>query len=128
MIDGARFEDLRGFAREFSSLLTDHRWRGSLDAFDDILCGGFGTLEDGFVLRWLNSDRSRDRLGWPATVAWYEQTLTTCHPSNRPHLSSKLDEARVQRGTTLFDWLVEIIETHGPGGDEAEDNVHLELA
>ena len=27
----------------------------------------------------------------------------------------------------LFDWLVNIIRDHGPGGREADDNVHLEL-
>jgi hypothetical protein len=28
-----------------------------------------------------------------------------------------------KRGTTLFDWIVEIIQVHCPGGSEAEDNV-----
>ena len=27
----------------------------------------------------------------------------------------------------LFDWLVEIIRHHGPGGEQAEDNVRLVL-
>lgn len=30
-------------------------------------------------------------------------------------------------GTTLVDWIVEIIERHGPGGSESEDNVVLRL-
>lgn len=63
LIDGARFTDLAGFAEEFSRLLTDHTWRGNLNAFNDILGGGFGTPERGFVLRWENSDRSRQALG-----------------------------------------------------------------
>ncbi|WIV56056.1 barnase inhibitor [Amycolatopsis nalaikhensis] len=41
-IDGARFADFEGFAREFSRLLDDYRWQGNLDAFNDILGGGFG--------------------------------------------------------------------------------------
>jgi RNAse (barnase) inhibitor barstar len=63
VIDGARFADLDGFAREFSRLLRDYTWRGNLDAFNDILRGGFGTPENGWVLRWLNSERSRNALG-----------------------------------------------------------------
>jgi RNAse (barnase) inhibitor barstar len=63
VVDGANFSDLDGFAREFSRLLRDYTWRGNLDAFHDILRGGFGTPEDGWLLRWLNSDLSRAALG-----------------------------------------------------------------
>jgi RNAse (barnase) inhibitor barstar len=63
VVDGANFSDLDGFAREFSKLLRDYAWRGNLDAFNDILRGGFGTPEDGWLLRWLNSDLSRAALG-----------------------------------------------------------------
>ena len=93
ILDGAMFEDLAGFAEEFSRLLDGHVWHGNLDAFNDILRGGFGTPEAGFVLRWLNSKVSEERLG-----------------------------------AALFQTLLEIIRTHGPGGGEAEDGVDLELA
>jgi RNAse (barnase) inhibitor barstar len=63
VIDGARFSSFEGFAREFSRLLRDHTWRGNLDAFNDILRGGFGTPDGGWVLRWVNSDLSRTALG-----------------------------------------------------------------
>jgi hypothetical protein len=127
IIDGSRFDDLPGFSREFSALLDDYTWTDSLDAFNDILRGGFGTPESGFVLRWLHSDRSRVALGWDATIEWLTRTLQRCHPSNRDHVSERLAQARRREGTTLFDWLVDIIRDHGPGGREPEDNVHLEL-
>lgn len=127
VIDGSRFGDLDGFAREFTKLLVDYTWHGNLDAFNDILRGGFGTPKGGFTLRWLNSQQSRQALGWEATVKWYEQTLTTCHPSHRERLRTELDRARRHEGTTLFDWIIEIIRAHGPGGDESEDHVYLEL-
>ena len=63
VIDGARFSDFDGFAREFSRLLRDYTWRGNLDAFNDLLRGGFGTPEGGWVLRWVNADLSRTALG-----------------------------------------------------------------
>lgn len=92
VINGGAFEDLDGFAQQFTAYLHDHVWHGNLDAFNDILRGGFGTPEGGFVLRWQSSERSKELLG-----------------------------------PVLFGTLVEIIRTHGPGGDEAEDGVELEL-
>jgi hypothetical protein len=92
VIDGASFSDFDGFTREFSRLLSDHTWHGNLNAFNDLLRGGFGTPENGWVLRWRHSESSRAALG-PA----------------------------------LFDQIVGIIRDHGPGGDESEDGVLLEL-
>ncbi len=126
-IDGAQFDDFEGFVARFSGLLDDFDWRGSLDAFNDILRGGCGTPDGGFEFLWLNSQRSREVLGWPATIRWLGDTLARCHASNVPRLTAELQAARRREGTTLFDWIVEIIERHGPGGSEAEDNVVLRL-
>ena len=63
-IDGLEFSTLDEFARLFSSrLLRDYVWHGSLDAFNDILRGGFGTPEQGFVLIWRHHKASRRQLG-----------------------------------------------------------------
>lgn len=126
-IDGGQFDDFDGFAARFSGLLDEFEWRGSLDAFNDILRGGCGTPDGGFEFRWLNSRRSREVLGWRATIRWFEDTLARCHASNVPRLTAELEAARRGEGTTLFDWIVEIIERHGPGGSEAEDNVVMRL-
>jgi RNAse (barnase) inhibitor barstar len=128
VIDGANFSDFDGFAREFSRLLCHYTWRGNLDAFNDLLRGGFGTPEGGWVLKWLNSELSRAALGYEATTQWLEQLLLTCHPSNRSAIEARIDSARRREGPTLFDLIVEIVRDHGPGGDEAEDGVLLELA
>jgi hypothetical protein len=53
--------------------------------------------------------------------------LAECHPLNRDTVSIELAHARNGAGPTVFDWLVEIIREHGPGGEEAEDNVRLIL-
>src|ERR1044072_1866947 len=127
VIDGARFADFDGFAREFSRLLRDHRWRGNLDAFNDVLRGGFGTPENGWVLRWLNSESSRSALGYEATTRQLEGLLLTCHPSHRSGLEARLDSADRGEGRTLLDQIVDIIRGHGPGGDESEGGIRLEL-
>jgi hypothetical protein len=127
VIDGALFSDLDGFAREFSRLLCNYTWRGNLDAFNDLLRGGFGTPANGWVLRWLDSESSRAALGYEATIRRLEQLLLTCHSSNRLAIEAWISSARRGEGPTLFDEIVEIIRDHGPGGSESEDGVVLEL-
>ncbi len=112
VIDGANFSTLEGFAGEVSRvLIPGHRWRGNLDAFNDILHGGFGTPEEGFVLVWRNSELSRERLGYPETVRYLEDRIRRCHPSNVPIFAGDLRAAERGTGPTVFDWLVDIIRT-----------------
>ena len=68
-IDGSDFATLEEFYRVISRvLIPDAKWGHDLDAFNDILRGGFGTPPEGFVLRWKNSAMSRERLGYGETV------------------------------------------------------------
>lgn len=127
VVDGAVFSDFQGFVHEFTRLLDDYTWHGSLDAFNDILRGGFGTPEGGWVLRWLNSELSRAALGHEATARRLEGLLATCHPENRSQVGIELARARRGEGPTLFDEIVAIIRDHGPGGTESEDGIVLEL-
>eukprot|EP00567_Pseudictyota_dubia_P001035 CAMPEP_0197463950 /NCGR_PEP_ID=MMETSP1175-20131217/63137_1 /TAXON_ID=1003142 /ORGANISM="Triceratium dubium, Strain CCMP147" /LENGTH=139 /DNA_ID=CAMNT_0042999827 /DNA_START=131 /DNA_END=550 /DNA_ORIENTATION=- len=127
-IDGKDFSTLEEFYKTVSRVLIPNaQWGHNLDAFNDILRGGFGTPDGGFVLRWLNSDLSRQRLGYPETVRQLERRLNRCHPSNRGSVAQKIKEAKGGIGPTVFDWLVEIIAIHGPDGREEEDGVKLEL-
>jgi hypothetical protein len=127
VIDGASFADFDGFGREFSRLLCDYTWRENLDAFNDLLRGGFGTPENGWVLTWLNSESSRTALGYAATIRRLERLLLTCHPTNRSSIKARISNARRGEGPTLFDEIVEIIRDHGPGDRESEDGVVLKL-
>jgi hypothetical protein len=127
VIDGAHFADFDGFTREFSRLLSNHTWRGNLDAFNDLLRGGFGTPADGWLLRWLNSESSRSALGYEATARRLEALLLTCHPLNRSNIETRIESARRGEGPTLFDEIIDIIRDHGPGGSASEDGILLEL-
>ncbi len=127
VIDGASFADFAGFVREFSRLLHHGAWNGNLDALNDILRGGFGTPETGWVLAWVHSDSSRVALGHDATLRWLEQIRRTCHPSHRASVEARIRDAEGGQGRTLFDMIVEIIRDHGPGGCESEDGIILEL-
>ena len=65
VIDGMRFHDMDGFYDEIGEqLIPETYWGRNLDAFNDILRGNFGPLnESDFVLIWKNSGVSKDRLG-----------------------------------------------------------------
>jgi hypothetical protein len=128
VVDGARFDTLADAAAEFTRVLgLTMPWQGNLDAFNAFLRGGLGTPEDGFVLVWRGSAVSRERLGCGETIKWLEERAQNCHPTNVPIMKQRLAEARQGKGQTLFDMLVEIIRDHGPGGEEAEDQVDLRL-
>lgn len=128
VLDGTRITSLSSFYDEIGRVLVPGMWWGeNLDAFDDILYGGFGTPEEGFTLRWKHSAASRASLGYDETERWLEETLEGCHPSNRVRVSTRLERARNHQGPTIFDELVEIISRHGVRSEDCEGNVRLIL-
>lgn len=128
VLDGTRIWSLESFWDEVSRSLMPGAWWGrNLDAFNDILRGGFGTPPDGFILRWKESEMARAFLGYPETIQQLKKRLAECHPDNVFHVAVELEKAKQGRGPTIFDWLEEIIREHGEGGEEAESNVHLVL-
>lgn len=129
VVDGTRMASLEDAAAEFTRALGfSPPWRGNLDALNDMLRGDFGTPEDGFIIQWVNHAEAKRTLGYGETVRWLQNTLLTCHHQNRERVVKELQEAKSGRGPTVFEWLVEIIRVHCPGGSEAEDRVELELA
>lgn len=127
-INGARFSTLEEFYREISQVLIPGSfWGENLNAFNDILRGGFGTPNESFVLIWENSKTSQVRLGYLETVRQLEIQLEHCHPTARRDVKAQLRNAQNKTGATVFDWLVDIIRVHGEGGEEAEDKVVLKL-
>lgn len=126
-IDGERFSTLEEFFNEVDHVLRLGGWGHNLDAFNDVLRGGFGTPEEGFTIQWKNHKLSRERLGYPETIRQLRLRLQRCHPGNRETVSRHLKDAENGREATVFDWLIEIIRRHGPGGKEQVDRVELIL-
>ena len=127
-IDGNDFSTLEGFYDEISRvLIPGSQWGRNLDAFNDILRGGFGTPPGGFTLVWRNSEMSRQRLGYPETVRQLRLRLKRCHPSNIERVRAEIAEAENGAGSTVFDWLLEILRVHGAGGREERNGVALVL-
>jgi len=127
-IDGAEFTDLEGFFKHFQHrALLRAEWGHNLDAFNDVLRGGFGTPQGGFILVWLHHALSRQRLGYAETARQLQRTLATCDSHNVASVRRDLAQALSNTGCTVYDWLLDIIHEHGPGGAEAEDAVELRL-
>ena len=122
-IDGSESSTLAEFANHFTRQLTlETDWRGNLDAFNDILHGGFGTPHDGFVLVWKNSLASKRALGYQETIKWLDDRAGNCHPSNVEHFQQRLTLAKRNQGETLFDMLIDII----TAADHADIELRLE--
>ena len=83
--------------------------------------------EQGYIIIWKNSHLSKQFLGYEETVKQLTKRLGKCHPDNVFSIQEEIDEAKRQIGSTVFDWLVEIIRNHCVGGSEEEDNAELIL-
>lgn len=116
VINGSFFSDLSGFYDEISQvLMKDSDWKvGTLDGFDDILYGGFGVFEntDEIEIIWKDSQKSKEDLGFEATKVFYENKIKQGKPFNIDLAQQKLDELINENGQTLFEILIEIIESH----------------
>ncbi len=121
VIDGENFSDLNGFYAEVSRLLgaPEDKPIRSMDAFNDLLRGGFGDIAPGESLRivWKNADKSRSDLGYEAAADYYRRMLERCHPDNRPRVRKRLERALAGEGPTLFETLCGVIRREDSGHD-----------
>ena len=108
VINGGHFSDLEGFYEEISQLfMKDEDWKvGTLDGFDDILYG----VETDIV--WKDSQKSKEDLGFDLTKEFYENKIKQGKPFNVQLIQQKLEELIAGNGQTLFEILIEIIESH----------------
>ncbi len=116
IIDSNNFETLEGFYDEVQSVLTNNftEFGRNLDAFSDILEGGFGKFEYGEPIKimWKNAHKSRLDLGFPETIKYFKIKLKRCHPTNRTLVLEELRNAQDHKGETIFDILVNIVYEH----------------
>lgn len=68
ILDGNKFDDLEGFYNEINKLLTkniEFKAAHNLDAFNDLLRGGFGVHEyaEPIIIKWINYKKSKIDLG-----------------------------------------------------------------
>ncbi len=108
IINSDHFSDLEGFYKEISLLfMKDEDWKvGTLDGFNDILYGFRGKII------WKYSEKSKQDLGLGLTKEFYEKKIRQGKPFNVELNQQKLDDLLSGRGQTLFEILVEIVQSH----------------
>jgi hypothetical protein len=106
-IDGANFPNLKGFYDEVERVtlrrpLRERTLLGLGEGFDEVV------LEKGPVaVAWVNSQKSREDLGYPETVRQLEIELNVCSPTLGDQIREDLDLARRGEGSTVFSWLTQ---------------------
>jgi hypothetical protein len=126
-IDGLKFSSLEEFFTHFKERSNISTTCGCLNAFNDVLRGGFGTPEEGFTLVWENHLISKEKLGYQETVRQMRISRENCHPDNVEQVTKEIEDAENHKGSTVYDWIVKIISFHGVGGREESDGVDLVL-
>jgi RNAse (barnase) inhibitor barstar len=124
IIDGDNFSTLIEFYDEVERKLTkglDWRIGRNLDAFNDVLRGGFGVheYEEPITIKWIHSDKSKKDLGQTETIKYIEEKLKRCDPTNISSVEKDLQLAKDEKGQLLFDIIVDIVQRH--------DNIELKI-
>ena len=117
VIDGNNFSTLAGFYNEVEKKMTkglDWKIGRNLDAFNDVLRGGFGVFEyeEPITLKWQEYEKGKNDLGFAETVKYIEGKLTRCHPSNVENVKKDLEEARRGKGKSIFEIIADIVRNH----------------
>ena len=116
-IEGNAINDIASFYEEINRvLMKGESWLigHSLDAFDDLLYGGYGALQgaQSVELVWYHMDHSRKALGYQATRAYYLDKLRPNSPYNKKLFAEKLSALESGRGETYFETILSIIADH----------------
>lgn len=116
-IDGNAISDITSFYEEINRVfMMDESWRigQSLDAFNDLLFGGYGALQgaESVELVWHHIAHSRKTLGYQTTRAYYLEKLKPGSPYNKKLFAEKLVALDDGRGETYFDTIMAVLAEH----------------
>ncbi|MDQ5886293.1 MAG: hypothetical protein QG628_690 [Patescibacteria group bacterium] len=111
-LDGVCFVGYEQFLHKISELLFNGAKISNLDAFNDMLSGGYGTPDDGFVLIWEKFLESKIALGYSETILWLEAGRPTVHVTAQADWDARIASAKRNQGQTLWMIFVDIITRH----------------
>ena len=115
-IDGLACRDFAStiieYNRVFDSWWGEGYWNGNLDAFNDIIDWPNDCEE--YALVWSESEAAREHLGHQAMAEWLRNKIGECVPGAPAwdDWQRRLADAERAQGPTMFEWLVEIIQSH----------------
>ncbi|WP_240643012.1 barstar family protein [Sinomicrobium pectinilyticum] len=116
-IHGANISSIASFYDEINRVfMAGEDWKigHSLDAFNDLLYGGFGIIRaaEPVILVWINMEKNRDDLGYEATIAWYREKLESPSRFNIKWVNERLAALEDGTGRTFFEMVTDIISEH----------------
>ncbi|CCH51388.1 putative barnase inhibitor [Fibrisoma limi BUZ 3] len=116
-IEGNAINDIASFYEEINRVfMMEESWTigPSLDAFNDLLYGGYGALQGAqwVELFWRHMDHSHKALGYQTTRNYYLDKLRPGSPYNRKLFAEKLGALDSGHGETYFDSVMAILAEH----------------
>ena len=116
-IEGNAINNIASFYDEINRVfMVGESWMigQSLDAFNDLLYGGYGALQgtQSAELLWHNMDHSRKALGYQTTRAYYLDKLRPGSPYSKKLFEEKLRALESGSGETYFDSIMSILADH----------------
>ena len=116
-IEGNTINDITSFYEEINRVfMVGESWLigQSLDAFNDLLFGGYGALQgaESAKLVWHHMDHSRKALGYQTTRDYYLDKLKPGSPYNKKVFQEKLVALDSGSGETYFDTIMSILAEH----------------
>jgi len=117
VIEGKNIHDINSFYKEINRVfMQDEDWKlgESLDAFNDLLFGGFGVLKATPIIQlvWNNIAASSNALGYDITRQYYLKKLAPGSPFNVDYHQQKLAALESGNGQTYFQIILDIISDH----------------
>lgn len=113
-IDGNKFSTFEQFLNYMSGMLLDSSYNHSLeglDAFADVLEGGFGIYAESeeVKIKWKDAKKSKKDLGAEETVIYFNKILENCHPSNREEVKEQIIFTQTDDRYNLFYFILDIL-------------------
>jgi len=117
IIDGTRIFDKSSLYAEINRhFMKNESWQlgESLDAFDDLLYGGFGEIKENEEVRliWGNFEENKKLFGFDFTLNFYDEKLKDSERFDSKGIQFKIDKLKKGEGQTYFDIILEIIAEH----------------
>lgn len=116
-ICGTNIIDIATLYKEINRVFMQNEdWKigESLDAFNDLLYGGFGEISgnEPVQLIWENFEFNQNALGLQTTIGFYEKKLLQPEIFNASFSRKKLEELSNGNGQTYMEIILEIIGEH----------------
>ncbi len=116
-IRGRYIRDIPSFYTEINRVfMADEAWKlgESLDAFNDLLFGGYGAISgrEPVELVWMDIEASRVALGIETTRAHLSAKLRQPELYSGTIIQRQLDQLEEGEGSTYFDTILDIIRDH----------------